>query len=203
VAARGLPALTVGVLELNRNPVNYHAEVEQAALSPSNVVPGMGYSPDKMLQARLFAYHDALYRVGTNHQHLPVNAPRCPFHNHQRDGAMAGANGGASVNYDPVQAPAAPARHGPREPPLALDGAAGRYDGRGKEDDYTQAGNLFRLMPADEQQALFDNIAGPLSQVNAEIIARQLAHFDQADAAYGEGVRAALRARGVFRALIF
>ena len=193
------PLQQVGVLELNRNPVNYHAEVEQAALSPSNVVPGMGYSPDKMLQARLFAYHDAqLYRVGTNHQHLPVNAPRCPFHNHQRDGAMAGANGGAAVNYDPVQAQGSnPHGMGHGEPPLALDGAAGRYDGRGKEDDYTQAGNLFRLMPADEQQALFNNIAGPLSQVSAEIIARQLAHFDQADAAYGAGVRAALKARGV------
>jgi catalase len=193
------PLLQVGVLELNRNPVNYHAEVEQAALSPSNVVPGMGYSPDKMLQARLFAYHDAqLYRVGTNHQHLPVNAPRCPFHNHQRDGAMAGANGGAAVNYDPVQAQGSnPHGMGHGEPPLALDGTAGRYDGRGKEDDYTQAGDLFRLMPADEQQALFNNIAGPLSQVSAEIIARQLAHFDQADAAYGAGVRAALKARGV------
>jgi len=83
------------------------------------------------------------------------------------------------------------------EPPLALDGAAGRYDGRGKEDDYTQAGDLFRLMPADEQQNLFNNLAGPLSQVNAEIIARQLGHFDQADPAYGAGVRAALKTRGV------
>jgi catalase len=193
------PLQQVGVLELNRNPVNYHAEVEQAALSPSNVVPGMGYSPDKMLQARLFAYHDAqLYRVGTNHQHLPVNAPRCPFHNQQRDGAMAGANGGAAQNYDPVQAGGSnPHGMGHGEPALALDGAAGRYDGRGKEDDYTQAGDLFRLMPVDEQQNLFNNIAGPLSQVSAEIIARQLAHFDQADPAYGAGVRSALRARGV------
>ncbi|MYM25383.1 catalase [Duganella sp. FT135W] len=196
---KDFPLIPVGVLELNRNPVNYHAEVEQAALSPSNVVPGMGYSPDKMLQARLFAYHDAqLYRVGTNHQHLPVNAPRCPFHNQQRDGAMAGANGSASVNYDPVQSNGSnPHGMGHGEPPLALDGAAGRYDGRGKEDDYTQAGDLFRLMPADAQHKLFNNIAGPLSQVSAEIIARQLAHFDQADAAYGAGVRAALKARGV------
>ncbi|MBF0809455.1 catalase, partial [Rothia nasimurium] len=76
------PLLPVGIFELNRNPDNYHAEVEQAAFSPANAVPGMGYSPDKMLQGRLFAYHDAqLYRVGTNHQHLPVNAARCPFHN--------------------------------------------------------------------------------------------------------------------------
>jgi catalase len=193
------PLLTVGVLELNRNPVNYHAEVEQAALSPSNVVPGMGYSPDKMLQARLFAYHDAqLYRVGTNHQHLPVNAPRCPFHNQQRDGGMAIANGGAAQNYDPVQGGGSnPQGLGNGEPALALQGAAARYDARGTEDDYTQAGNLFRLMPPDEQQNLFNNMAGPLSQVSAEIIARQLGQLDKADPAYGAGVRAALKAKGV------
>lgn len=85
------PRIPVGILVLNRNPENYHAEVEQVAFSPANIVPGLGYSPDKMLQGRLFGYHDAqLYRVGTNHQHLPVNAPRCPFHNQQRDGQMAG-----------------------------------------------------------------------------------------------------------------
>ncbi|MRW85829.1 catalase [Pseudoduganella sp. FT26W] len=196
---KDFPFLPVGVLELNRNPVNYHAEVEQAALSPSHVVPGLGYSPDKMLQARLFAYHDAqLYRVGTNHQHLPVNAPRCPFHNQQRDGGMAIANGGAAQNYQPVDASGSnPQGLGNGEPALALQGAAARYDARGTEDDYTQAGDLFRLMPADEQQNLFNNLAGPLSQVSAEIIARQLGHFDQADPAYGAGVRAALKARGV------
>jgi catalase len=192
------PLQPVGVFELNRNPVNYHAEVEQAALSPSNAVPGMGYSPDKMLQARLFAYHDAqLYRVGTNHQHLPVNAPRCPFHNQQRDGAMAISNGGAAQNYAAVEAGGIHGKgmgHG--EPELALQGAAARYDGRGHEDDYTQAGNLFRLMPAQEQQNLFDNLAGPMSQVSDEIIQRQLGHFDKADPAYGAGVRAALKARG-------
>jgi catalase len=196
---RDFPLMPVGVFELNRNPLNYHAEVEQAALSPSNVVPGLGYSPDKMLQARLFAYHDAqLYRVGTNHQHLPVNAPRCPVHNQQRDGAMAIANGGSAQNYQPVESNGShPQGLGHGEPALALQGGAARFDGRGKEDDYTQAGNLFRLMPAEEKQNLFNNIAGPLSQVSAEIIARQLGHFDQADPAYGAGVRAALKAKGV------
>lgn len=196
---KDFPLIPVGLFELNRNPLNYHAEVEQAALSPSNVVPGLGYSPDKMLQARLFAYHDAqLYRVGTNHQHLPVNAPRCPVHNQQRDGAMAIANGGSAQNYQPVESNGSnPQGLGHGEPALALDGGAARYDGRGKEDDYTQAGNLFRLLPAEEKLNLFNNIAGPLSQVNAEIIARQLGHFDRADPAYGAGVRAALAARGV------
>jgi catalase len=195
---KDFPLIPVGVFELNRNPANYHAEVEQAAFSPANVVPGMGYSPDKMLQGRLFAYHDAqLYRVGTNHQHLPVNAPRCPFHNQQRDGAMAISNGGAAPNYATVEAGGSnPSGLGHGEPALALQGGAGRYDGRGNEDDYTQAGNLFRLMPAQEKQNLFNNLAGPLSQCSSDIVQRQLNHFDQADPAYGAGVRAALKARG-------
>lgn len=189
--------IPVGTLELNRNPANYHAEVEQAAFSPSNVVPGLGYSPDKMLQGRLFAYHDAqLYRVGTNHQHLPVNRPRCPFHNQQRDGAMAIDNGGSAPNYATVVAAGSqPQGFGHGDPGWALDGVAARYDARGSEDDFTQAGNLFRLLSASEKQNLFDNIAGPLSQVSPEIQQRQLGHFDKADAAYGAGVRAALAAR--------
>jgi catalase len=192
------PMLQVGVLELNRNPDNYHAEVEQAAFSPANVVPGMGYSPDKMLQGRLFAYHDAqLYRVGTNHQHLPVNAPRCPFHNQQRDGAMAIANGGSAKNYatvDSVGRGALGMGHG--EPELPITGDAGRYDFRGLEDDYTQAGNLFRLMTVQERQNLCDNLAGPLSTVDEDILQRQLRQFDKADPAYGRGVRASLKALG-------
>jgi catalase len=192
------PLLPAGVLELNRNPDNYHAEVEQAALSPANVVPGLGFSPDKMLQGRLFAYHDAqLYRVGANHQHLPVNAPRCPVHNHQRDGAMAIANGGAARNYYTLNARGAGATGmGYGEPELALEGNAGRFDFRGQEDDYSQAGALFRLMTPGERQALCDNLAAPLSQVDADILARQLGHFDKADPDYGRGVRASLKALG-------
>jgi catalase len=192
------PLQAVGVLELNRNPANYHAEVEQAAFSPANVPPGMGYSPDKMLQGRLFAYHDAqLYRVGTNHQHLPVNAPRCPFHNQQRDGAMAINNGGAAPNYatvDSVGKGGTGMCHGEQE--LPLEGAAGRFDFRGQEDDHTQPGDLFRLMSLEEKQNLCDNLAGPLSQVTDEILARQLRQFDQADPAYGRGVRASLKRLG-------
>lgn len=187
---RDFPRIPVGVLELNRNPANYHAEVEQAALSPSNVVPGLGYSPDKMLQSRLFAYHDAqLYRVGTNHQHLPVNRPRCPFHHQQRDGAMAVDNGGAAPNYDPVNGAGSDARglgHG--EPGLPLEGAAGRYDPRGRDDDYTQAGNLFRLMTADAQDRLTTNIANAMRGVAREIQQRQIAHFAMADPRYGAEV---------------
>lgn len=193
------PRIPVGIMELNKNPANYHAEVEQAAFSPSNIVPGMGYSPDKMLQGRLFGYHDAqLYRVGTNHQHLPVNAPRCPFHNQQRDGAMAIENGGSAINYENVEAKGTnPSGFGHGDAGWELSGIAGRYDERGQSDDFTQAGNLFRLLPAAEKQNLFNNLSGPLSQVNADILARQLGHFDKADPAYGAGVRAALKLRGV------
>ena len=191
------PRIPVGVLELNRNPDNYHAHVEQAALSPANVVPGLGFSPDKMLQARLFAYHDAqLYRVGTNHQQLSVNRPRCPVNHGQRDGSMALDNGGAAQNYENVDA----ARNGSfgfghGDPGWALGGVAGHHDERGASDDYTQAGNLFRLMTPQQQRNLCGNLAGPLSQVDAATLQRQLAHFDRADPAYGAGVRAALADR--------
>ncbi|MCS0584222.1 catalase [Massilia pinisoli] len=189
------PRVPVGILELNRNPDNYHADVEQAALSPSNIVPGMGYSPDKMLQARLFAYHDAqLYRVGTNHQHLPVNRPRCPFHNQQRDGAMAIANGGAAPNYDPVRAdvPAAGGfAHGDAGWPV--DGNAGRYDTRATDDHFTQAGNLFRLLTDEGRRNLIANIAGSLAGADAATQDRQIGHFLKADPAYGQGVADALR----------
>jgi len=190
------PRMKVGILELNRNPDNYHQDVEQAALSPSNIVPGMGYSPDKMLQARLFAYHDAqLYRVGTNHQHLPVNRPRCPFHNQQRDGAMAIANGGAARNYDPVRegVPAA-GGFGHGDAGWQLEGSAGRYDTRATDDHYTQAGNLFRLLSADGKRNLIANIAGALSQADAATQDRQIGHFLRADPAYGHGVAEALYA---------
>jgi catalase len=188
------PRVPVGILELNRNPDNYHAEVEQAALSPSNIVPGLGYSPDKMLQARLFAYHDAqLYRVGTNHQHLPVNRPRCPFHNQQRDGAMAVANGGAAANYDPVH-PGVPASggFGHGDAGWRVEGAAGRYDTRALDDHFTQAGNLFRLLTDEGKRNLIENIAGSLSGADAATCDRQIGHFLKADPAYGQGVAEAI-----------
>ncbi len=193
------PRIPVGVLELNRNPDNYHAEVEQAAFSPANVVPGLGYSPDKMLQGRLFAYHDAqLYRVGTNHQHLPVNRPRCPFHHQQRDGAMAVETFAGQPNYAAVETPQpGNGGFGHGDKGWAVEGIAGRYDGRVNDDPYTQAGNLYRLLPAQEKQNLVDNIAGAIASVSPEILQRQLAHFDLADADYGDGVRAALARLGV------
>ncbi len=185
------PRRPVGMIELNRNPDNYHAEVEQVAFSPANVVPGLGYSPDKMLQGRLFAYHDAqLYRVGTNHQHLPVNAPKCPFHHQQRDGAMATDNGGAAKNYANVQAAGSkPQGFGHGDAGWTLNGTAGRFDARGAEDDFTQAGDLFRLLAADEQDKLTSNIAGAMAGIPMEIKLLQIGHFSKADAKYGADVK--------------
>lgn len=192
---RDYPLIEVGTLELNRNPVNYFGEVEQAAFSPSNVVPGLGFSPDKVLQGRLFAYPDAhRYRVGTNFAQLPVNAPKCPFHTYHRDGAMAlGDNGGSGPNYEPNSFGAPAADPTVAEPPLRLDGAADRYDHRIGNDDYTQAGDLFRLMSDEQRQLLIANIVGAMQGVPVEIQRRQVEHFRRADPAYGAGVAQGLR----------
>jgi catalase len=188
------PLIDVGVLELNRNPDNYFAEVEQSAFSPGNVVPGIGHSPDKMLQFRVVSYADAhRYRLGVNYEQLPVNKPRCPVHTYHRDGAMRfDDNGGGSVNYEPNGFGGPEQDPSFKEPPLPLDGDADRYDHRDGNDDFTQAGDLFRLMPADEKNRLFAAIAGAMAGVPQDIVERQLAHFDKADPAYGAGVRKAL-----------
>ena len=184
------PLIEVGVLELNRNPENYFAEVEQASFSPANVVPGISHSPDKMLQFRVFSYADAhRYRLGSNYESLPVNAPRCPVHNYHRDGAMRfDGNGGGSVNYEPNSfgGPKEDARF--KEPPLKITGAADRYDHRAGNDDYTQAGNLFRLLSQAEKDRLMDAIAGAMQGVPEAIQRRQIGHFAKADPAYGAGV---------------
>lgn len=188
------PLIPVGVVELNRNPENYFAEVEQAAFNPANVPPGVGFSPDKMLQGRLFAYGDTQrYRLGVNHGLLPVNAPRCPFHSAHRDGAMrADANGGALPNYQPGTRGNAVDSPEYAEPALAINGAVDRWNHRVDEDYYTQPGNLFRLMPPDAQERLFGNIARAMGGVPREIQVRQIGHFRKADPAYGEGVAKAL-----------
>jgi catalase len=188
------PLVDVGIMELNRNPENYFAEVEQAAFSPANVPPGISHSPDKMLQFRIFSYADAhRYRLGVNYESLPVNRPRVEAATYHRDGAMRfDGNGGGSVNYEPnsFDGPAEDRKF--VEPPLPIGGAADRYDHRQGNDDYTQAGNLYRLLPAAERERLHRAIAGAMDGVPREIVDRQLAHFDKADPAYGKGVRAAL-----------
>jgi len=189
------PLIEVGEFELNRNPANYFAEVEQVALAPSNVVPGVGLSPDRMLQGRVFAYADAQrHRVGTNYQQLPVNAPLSGYSNYQRDGAMRfDGNGGARPNYEPNSYSQAP-KQAPeyREPALALSGAADRYDHRTDDDYFSQAGDLFRLMNAEQKALLIGNIVGAMGSVSREVQVRQIAHFLRADPAYGAGVAAGL-----------
>jgi catalase len=184
------PLIDVGELELNRNPENYFAEVEQSSFSPANAPIGIGHSPDKMLQFRIFSYADAhRYRLGVNYEDLPVNRPQCPTHTYYRDGAMRfDGNSGGAVNYEPNSSGGPVENPRMQEPPLAIDGDAARYDHRDGNDDYTQPGNLFRLMTAEQKERLFANIARSMQGVPDEIIQRQLGHFAQADAAYAEGV---------------
>lgn len=189
------PLIDVGVLELNRNPENYFAEIEQAAFSPSNIVPGVSFSPDKMLQARIFAYADAhRYRVGTWYEALPVNRPKAPVNHYHMDGPMNFMTPRSSdAYYEPnsMNGPVDDRRF--NEPPLRISGDADRYNHREGNDDYSQPGALFRLMTEDQKQQLFGNIAGAMAGVPQPIVDRQLAHFDKADPAYGAGVRAALK----------
>ncbi|WP_421378662.1 catalase KatA [Bacillus salacetis] len=184
------PLVEVGRMVLNRNPENYFAEVEQATFSPGTLVPGIEVSPDKMLQGRIFAYSDAhRYRVGANHNALPINRPKNEVNNYQRDGQMRfDSNGGSSAYYEPNSA------GGPTESPadqqsaFPVSGVAESvaYD---HNDHYTQAGDLFRLMDKDEQDRLIETIVGAMSPVESEEIKlRQIGHFYKADPEYGRKV---------------
>ncbi|MDB5854366.1 MAG: catalase [Herminiimonas sp.] len=188
------PLIDVGMLELNRNPENYFAEVEQAAFSPANVVPGISFSPDKMLQSRLFSYGDAQrYRLGVNHHQIPVNAPKCPFNSYHRDGAMrVDGNKGSTIGYEPNSKGEWQQQPDFSEPPLAIEGAADHWDHRLDDDYFTQPGNLFRLMTPEKQQLLFENTARSVGGASREIQQRHIAHCSKADPAYGAGVAAAL-----------
>ena len=193
------PLIPVGILELNRNPDNYFCEIEQAAFSPSNIIPGIGFSPDKVLQARIFSYADAhRYRLGTHYEALPVNAPRCPVHHYHKDGAMRffdNDNANPDAYYEPNSVDGPKQDNAYVEPALSLEGYADRYDHRIGNDDYTQPGNLFRLMDAHAQMRLCNNIAASMVGVPQVIIDRQLEHFKKADLAYYVGVKAALEKR--------
>jgi catalase len=192
------PLIEVGEFELNRNPDNYFAEIEQAAFSPSNSVPGIGYSPDKMLQARIFSYADAhRHRLGTHYEALPINKPVCPVHHYHKDGAMnfMGQQSGVTDAYyepnsfdGPVEDPSV------AEPPLKIDGDAARYNHRDGNDDYSQPRALHDLMDAAQQLRLYQNTAAAMGGVPQDIIDRMLGHYDQVSQAYGDGVRAALAA---------
>lgn len=184
------PLIDVGILELNRNPENYFADVEQAAFNPANVIPGIGFSPDKMLQGRLFSYGDAQrYRLGVNHYQIPVNKPKCPFHNPHRDGAMrVDGNEGSTLHYEPNSYGQWTESKEYSEPPLHLEGDAFHYDHREDDDYFTQAGDLFRIMSAEQQQVLFINTARQIGGAEKFIQERHIGNCYKADPAYGEGV---------------
>ncbi|MEG6506071.1 catalase [Nitratidesulfovibrio sp. 1201_IL3209] len=189
------PLIEVGVLELNRNPENYFAEVEQAAFNPANVVPGISFSPDKMLQGRLFSYGDAhRYRLGVNHHLIPVNAARCPVHSYHRDGMMrVDGNHGSTLAYEPNSYGEWQEQPDFAEPPLAIKGDAAHWNYREDDADYyDQPGRLFRLMTPEQQDALFQNTARAMGDAPEEIKRRHVGNCAKADPAYGAGVAKAL-----------
>lgn len=185
------PLIEVGVLELNRNPENYFAEVEQAAFNPANVAPGISFSPDKMLQGRLFSYGDAQrYRLGVNHHLIPVNMPRCPFHSFHRDGAMrVDGNYGSTVHYEPNMQGEWQEQPDFSEPPLKINGDAARWNYREDDDDYySQPRALFQLMKPEQQQVLCENTARNMAGIPKEIQIRHITNCAKADPAYGKGI---------------
>ena len=188
------PLLDVGTLELNKNPENFFAEVEQSAFNPANVVPGISFSSDKMLQGRLFSYGDAQrYRLGVNHHSIPVNAPRCPVHSYHRDGAMrVDSNFGRTIGYEPNSQGEWQEQPDFSEPPLNLSGAAMRWDHREDDDYYSQPGALFNLMNVQQKQALFANTAESIGGASSDIQKRHIRHCLKAAQAYGEGIAKAL-----------
>ncbi|GAA1755232.1 catalase [Nostocoides vanveenii] len=191
------PLIEVGEWELNRNAENYHAEVEQSAFSPANVVPGIGFSPDRMLQGRLFSYGDAQrYRLGVNHHQIPVNSPKgAPGTNsYHRDGAMR-IHSEATPGIEPNSYDRWAEQPQFREPPLRIDPLADRFNFREDDDDYfTQPGMLFRSFTPEQQQRLFENTARAISGASQETIDRHIGNCTKADPAYGEGVSAAIKA---------
>ncbi len=193
------PLIDVGEIELNRNPANYFAEIEQAAFSPSNVVPGIGHSPDRMLQARVFSYADAhRYRLGTHYEALPVNAPKCPVAHYHKDGAMrffSNDRGNPDAWYEPNSFGGPKQDPSVAEPPLKIEGVAARHDHRVGADDFVQPRALFALFDAGQKARLYDNVAAAMTGVPEFIVERQLTLFAKVHPDYAAGVRAALTAR--------
>lgn len=189
------PLIEVGEMVLDRMPDNFFADVEQSAMAPNNLVPGIGISPDKMLQARMFAYTDAQrYRLGVNHHQIPVNAARCPVHSNHRDGAMrVDGNYGSTLHYVPNSYGQWQEQPAYREPPLKIRGDGDFWNYREDDDDYfKQPGDLFRLMSAEQRQVLFDNTARAMGDAPDFIKRRHIDNCSKADPAYGAGVAKAL-----------
>ncbi|HKG08857.1 MAG TPA: catalase [Pedobacter sp.] len=188
------PLIQVGELCLNRNPENYFAEVEQAAFNPAQIVPGIGFSPDKMLQGRLFSYGDAQrYRLGVNHHQIPVNSPKCPYHSYHRDGAMrTDGNYGGSTAYEPNSFGQWQQQPDFAGPALKVTGEGEHWDHREDDDYFSQPGKLFRLMSQSQKNLLFINTAAAMGDAQEFIKIRHIRNCFQADPCYGAGVAEAL-----------
>jgi len=186
------PPIKIGKLVLNRNPANYFAEVEQSAFSPANLVPGIGISPDKMLQARVFSYHDThVHRLGPNYNLIPVNAPKhSPETSYQRDGFMrVDGNQGSGPNYWPNSFDGPAPDPAFLEPPFEISGTAARTPYNHPNDDFVQPGNLYRdVMTEEDREHLVGNIVSHISGAQKRIQLRQTALFFKADPDYGSRV---------------
>jgi len=186
------PPITIGRMVLDRNPENYFAEVEQSAFSPANFVPGIAASPDKMLQGRLFSYHDThVHRLGPNYHLIPVNAPKnAPENSYQRDGFMRfDDNGGGGPNYWPNSFGGQEPDPNTLEPSFEVSGLAARQPYTHPNDDFVQAGNLYRdVMTDDGREHLIGNIVDHLGNAQKRIQLRQTAIFYKADPDYGSRV---------------
>ncbi|MDR0936721.1 MAG: catalase [Oscillospiraceae bacterium] len=184
------PLIEVGELVLNRNPENYYAEVEQSAFTPAHVVPGIGFSPDKFLQGRLFAYGDAQrYRLGVNYNHIPVNRAKTEVNEYHRDGAMrTDGNYGRAPAYTPNSEGYWSAQPEVAEPPLPIEGAMWRFDPKDDptEDNFKAGGDLWRLLAEDKKAILISNTAGDIESVSENVKYRHAAHCQLADPEYGE-----------------
>lgn len=186
------PLMPVGVIELNRNPENYFSDVEQAAFNPSNIIPGIGFSPDKMLQGRLFSYGDAQrYRLGVNHGSIPVNAPKCPYHAYHRDGQMrVDGNYGATKGYEPNSFGEWKDDNAFNEPPLDLEGYMDHFDPKNEAEDdcFYQPGDLYRLMTPDKKTLLIENTCRDIASVTDNVKYRHASQCYLADKEYGERI---------------
>lgn len=190
ISKKDYPRIEVGKMVLNKNPENFFADVEQAALSPANFVPGIEASPDKMLQGRLFSYSDTQrHRLGTNHQQIEVNRPKVDVNHYQRDGYMAvNGNGGSKPNYEPNSMDGPVADSSVKISPFEVEGMADSVM-HDSEDYYSQPGDLYRLMSEDEKTRLVQNFADHMRPVTRDDIKlRQIELFYKADPDWGERV---------------
>lgn len=197
------PLIEVGTMVLDRNPDNFFAEVEQSAFSPSNLVPGLGLSPDKMLQGRIFSYHDThLHRIGKNYQQLPINAPRVAVHSYNKDGSMTYDYPVGQPVYSPNSygGPVSDPQRGHDLTWATQGGEIGRfaYTAHAEDDDFGQAGTLYRTVLSDQgREHTVTNILGHVGDgVSPTIQRRAVEYLSKIDADLGVAVAKGLAIAG-------